>query len=153
MDPWWFLTKDGDRSCLALYEKHYSANQYRDGRKRTQFVGPGEPIVLRNADASAFFVWRKYIDDTIPKQDGVECAAFRNESSALSSEFVRQADAIADFCWPSERHYTKVNPAKIRSRNPGFCFLAAGWKRCKYTTQNGLIVLERPTPQEEEKQP
>lgn len=142
-NPLWYVTKDGDRSCLALYERHYPARQYRDGRKRSQFVGPGEPIVLRTADASALFVWRKYIDDTIPKQDGVECSAFRNEGPYLSSELLRQADAIADFCWPGERHYTKVNPAKIRSHNPGFCFLMAGWKRCKYTTQGGLIVLER----------
>jgi hypothetical protein len=49
------------------------------GRKRYQFVGPGENIVLRTAAADAMFVWRNYIDDTIPKQDGIECAVFRNE--------------------------------------------------------------------------
>lgn len=140
--PHWWLTKDGDRSCLALYERHYSAYRYRDGRRRSQFVGPGENIVLRNADASALFVWRRYIDDTLPKQNGVECAVFRNESGTLSSELIRQADAIADFCWPGQRHYTKVDPAKIRSRNPGFCFLMAGWRRCGYT-KNGLLILER----------
>lgn len=143
----WWITKDGDRSCLAMYERHYSAHRYKDGRKRTQFVGPGTPIVLRNADATAVFVWRKYIDDTIPKQDGIECSVFRNESVSQSSELIRQADAIADFCWPSERHYTKVDPKKVRSRNAGFCFIKAGWRRCGLT-KGGLLIMERLAPTE-----
>ncbi len=52
----WFLTKDGDRACIALYERHYSCRQYRDGRKRTLFAGPGEKIVLRTWDGNAMFV-------------------------------------------------------------------------------------------------
>lgn len=57
--PDWYLTKDGDRACLELYERHYSANVYADGRERSQFVGPGEHIVLRTFDADALFVWRR----------------------------------------------------------------------------------------------
>ena len=60
--PYWWITKDGDKSCLALYERHYSCYRYRDGRKRYLFVGPGEKIVLRTGDADALFVWRKFID-------------------------------------------------------------------------------------------
>lgn len=137
----WWLTRDGDRDCLRMYERHYSAYRYRDGRKRSQFVGPGQVIVLRTFDGDAFFVWRKFIDDS--GEQGVNCAAFCNESPHLSSELVRQADAVADFAWPGERHYTFVNPEKVRSRNPGYCFLVAGWKRCKHRTKSGLIVLER----------
>ena len=91
----WYVTKDGDLSCLELYERHYSCYEYRDGRKRSQFVGPGEHIVLRTGDADAMFVWRKFIDDS--GQQGVNCAVFRNESRLLSSELIRQADAVADF--------------------------------------------------------
>jgi hypothetical protein len=144
MVPLWWITKDGDRSCLALYGRHYSAYKYRDGRQQSQFVGPGETIVLRTGDASALFVWRRYIDDTIPKQQGIECAVFRNESEYLSSDLLRQADAIADFCWPNQRKYTKVDSTKVRSRNAGYCFLVAGWKRCGHT-QNGKLILERTT--------
>lgn len=146
-EPIWWLTKDGDKSCLELYERHYSAYQYADGRARYQFVGPGFNIVLRTFDARALFVWREYIDDTIPKQTGVECAAFRNEAPEtwLSSELVRQADAIADHVWPSQRHYTKVRPAAVRSENPGCCFKQAGW-RSAGKTQNGLLILERMPP-------
>lgn len=141
-EPFWWLTKDGDKSCLALYERHYSAYRYADGRPRYQCVGPGQVIFLRTASCDAIFAWRKYIDDTKPKQQGVECAIFRNEGPWLSSELVRQADAIADHCWPGERHYTKVRPKAVRSANPGYCFKRAGWRYCG-KTQNGLSILER----------
>ena len=138
--PLWWMTKDGDKTCLALYERHYSAYRYKDGRKRTQFVGPGEKVVLRTAKGDALFVWRKFIDDS--GQTGVNCAVFRNESEHRSSELIRQADAIADRLWPDTRHYTYVNPQAVRSSNPGFCFIVAGWKRCG-RTKSGLIVLEK----------
>jgi hypothetical protein len=127
-------------SCLELYERHYSARRYSDGRRRGQFVGPGEHIVLRTGDCDAMFVWRKFIDDS--GQEGVNCAVFRNEGPYRSSELIRQADAIADHCWPGERHYTYVDPKAVRSTNPGFCFMAAGWRRCG-RTKGGLLVFER----------
>jgi len=139
-EPLWWLTKDGDKTCLALYERHYSAYRYADGRKRTQFVGPGEKVVLRTDAGDAFFVWRKFIDDS--GQTGVNCAAFRNESKHRSSELVRQADLIADCLWPDLRHYTYVDPKSVRSCNPGFCFLMAGWRRCGFT-KGGLLILEK----------
>lgn len=142
-EPLWWVTKDGDRSCLALYLRHYSSKK-RAARAPGQFVGPGEHIVLRTACASAMFVWRRYVDDTIPKQEGVECSVFRNEAPEVftSSELIRQADAVADRCWPGERHYTKVDPKAVRSANPGYSFIRAGWRRCG-TTAGGLLLLER----------
>ena len=137
--PIWWLTKDGDRTCLALYERHYSAYQYKDGRKRSQFVGPGQTITLRTQEGDALFVWRKFIDDS--GQQGVNCAVFRNESQHLSSILIRQADAIADHVWPGERHYTFVNAEAVRSTNPGSCFRHAGWRRCG-TTKGGLLIFE-----------
>lgn len=79
---------------LALYERHYSARTYRDGRERRLFVGPGEKVVLRTEAGDALFVWRWFTDDG--GECGVNCAVFRNESPHQSSELIRQADAIAD---------------------------------------------------------
>lgn len=141
MRPLWWLTTDQDLDCLALYERHYSARRYRDGRRRFQFVGPGEKLVLRTVTGDACFAWRNFIDDS--GQQGVNCAFFRNESSHLSSELIRQACAIADCVWPDRRHYTYVDPHAVRSTNPGFCFLAAGWHRCG-RTKGGLLILEHP---------
>ena len=140
MKPLWWLTKDGDRDCLELYERHYSAYQYADGRERKLFVGPGEKVVLRTQRGDAMFVWRKFIDDS--GQDGVNCAVFRNESEHRSSCLIQQADSVADCLWPDSRHYTFVNAKAVRSTNPGFCFLKAGWRRCGMT-KGGLLILER----------
>lgn len=140
--PDWYITKDGDKTCLALYLRHYSSKKRPAGKRLGQFVGPGEHVVLRTDAGDAVWVWRRYIDHTQPPQLGVECSLFRNEGAIRSSELVRQADAVADLCWPRERHYTKVSAANIRSSNPGFCFLAAGWRRCGMT-KGGLHILER----------
>lgn len=144
--PLWWLTKDGDLDCLEMYERHYSCYDYRDGRSRILFVGPGDKLVLRTEHGDALFVWRKFIDDADDgsgaRQAGINCAAFRNESKHLSSELICQADAIADCWWTDSRHYTYVNPKEIASTNPGYCFLKAGWQRCG-KTKKGLIIMEK----------
>lgn len=146
-DPHWWATTDADVACLALYERHYPTRRYRDGRIRRQFLGPGDKYALRAFDGTAVFGWRKFIDDCIDirtgeRQAGVNCAVFRNEGPHQSSELIRQADAIADCLWSDRRHYTYVDASKVRSRNPGYCFLVAGWRRCG-RTKSGLLILER----------
>lgn len=138
--PLWWLTKDGDLDCIELYERHYSCYRYTDGRERKQMLGPGEKVLLRTESADAVFGWRKFIDDS--GQQGINCAVFRNEGPHQSSELIRQADAIADCLWPDSRHYTYVDPQAVRSSNPGFCFLKAGWRKCG-TTKGGLLIMER----------
>lgn len=140
-EPLWWITRDGDLDCLELYERHYSAYRYADGRRRTRFTGPGETVVLRTAAGDAVFVWRRFIGGS--GECGINCAVFRNESPHRSSDLIRQADAIADRLWSCRRHYTYVNSEKIASTNPGFCFLAAGWRRLQRRTGSGLRILER----------
>jgi hypothetical protein len=135
----WLEVKDGDRRALALYRRHYSARRYRDGRKPALFVGPGEKMVLLTVACDALFVWRKFI--SMDDQDGVNCAVFRNESDALSSDLIREAVGLAWARWPGERLYTYVNPDKVKSTNPGYCFQMAGWRKCGLT-RGGLVVLE-----------
>lgn len=137
---YWIVGQDGEPELRAIYERHYSCYHYKDGRQPTRFVGPGEHIVLTLPDRSALFVWKKFIDDS--GQQGINCGVFRNESSILSSDLIREADSIADFIWPRERHYTYVRAEAIKSRNPGWCFICAGWKRCGYT-KAGLHILEK----------
>lgn len=137
-DPHWWLTRDGDPVGLALYERHYSC---KSGiRKVALFVGPREKVVLRTWNGDALWAWRSFKDDT--GQEGINCAIFRNESNTQSSRLIREADAIADFLWPHQRHYTYVDPEEVESRNPGYCFIVAGWKRCG-KTKRALLILER----------
>jgi hypothetical protein len=137
----WVVTLDGDDSARAIFDRHYSRYRYADGRKRLLFVGPGEKLVLLRHDARALFVWRKFHSDD--GQAGVNCSIFRNEGAELSSQLIREADALADARWPGERHYTYVAPAKIRSTNPGCCFKHAGWRTCGVTKWRKLAILER----------
>jgi len=139
----WIVGQDGEPELRKLYERHYSCRHYADGRRPRLFVGPGQKLVLTTPVRDALFVWRKFKDDS--GQVGVNCAVFRNESAVLSSDLIREADAIADYCWLGERHYTYVRAEAIRSRNPGWCFICAGWQHCG-RTKNGLFILERLVP-------
>lgn len=140
IDGHWLATKDGDRAALNLFKRHYSFHHYKDNRPHNIFVGPGKKQVLVTIDYCALFVWRKFIDKS--GQRGVNCAVFRNETSIKSSDLILEAEQLAWKVWPGERLYTYVNPKKIKSSNPGYCFLMAGWKKCGKTTK-GLIILEK----------
>lgn len=135
----WEEYRDGNSAALELYERHYSARRYADGRTRDLFVGPGEKTVLLTRDHTALFAWRKFRDDS--GQQGVCCAVFRNEGPILSSELIREAMAIAWQRWPGERLYTYVDPDEVASTNPGYCFQQAGWTKAG-RTKGGLVILE-----------
>lgn len=126
---------------MALFNRHYSAYKYADGRQPSLFVGPGEKIVLLSPDAKALFVWRKFKDAS--GQKGVNCSVFRNESDRLSSSMVLDAEAFALARWGPVRAYTYVAPNKIRSTNPGYCFKKAGWRKCGTTKTRKLLILEK----------
>jgi protein gp37 len=145
MEPLWWLTKDGDPLGMELARRHYSAWKNREPKIR-QFVGPGQKLVLRTGDGDALWAWRKFIDDS--GQKGVCCTIFRNEGPLESSELVRQACRIADAIWPDQRRYTFIDPSKVASKNPGYCFKLAGWKLVRdahgrpVKTKKGFLNLE-----------
>jgi hypothetical protein len=116
----WLPIKDGDDHARSVFDRHYSRKFYKDGRQPKLFVGPGEKAVLVTPCRRALFVWRKFISGD--GQEGINCAIFRTEiprEEIEASDLVRAADALADARWPSERHFTYVNPRRIRSTNPG----------------------------------
>lgn len=135
---YWISARDGDHAGYTLHRRHYSAKNHSPGIK--QFVGPGEKMVLVGFMCNAVFAWRKaiYRGDG---QIGVECSVFRNESAHRSSDMIREAMAIGWSRWPGERLFTMVDPKKVRSSNPGYCFIMAGWRKCGLT-KRGLIVFE-----------
>ena len=139
-DVVWLPVHDGDARALGLYRRHYSHKRYRSRLRLRQFVGPGERIVLLTPTGDALFVWRRFIDYS--GQQGVNCSIFRNESSRLSSDLILSAEPFAEAWWPGERLYTYVNPRRIASTNPGYCFKVAGWKLCG-KTKSGLLILEK----------
>lgn len=147
-DLLWFPTNDGDPRAFALFSRHYSFYRYADGRRRDPanrnrflFVGPGEKMVLMTADCRALFVWRKFISRD--RQQGINCAVFRNEGDELSSLLILEAEQLAWGRWPGERLYTYVDPRRVRSGNPGYCFKKAGWRSCGRTAKRRLVILEK----------
>lgn len=141
----WMVMLDGDPSCRAIFDRHYSRYVYADGRKPKLFVGPGEKLVLMQADGTALCVWRKFISGD--GQQGVNCAIYRNESDRTASVLLREAMAMAWQRWPQARLYTYVNPRKVKHTMErgrpvwGFCFYKAGWSFAGLTKQ-GLHILE-----------
>lgn len=137
----WIEVKDGNATGRSLFRRHYSYKPYRDGRNPALFVGPGQKMVLLTADARGLFVWRKFISGD--GQQGVNCAVFRNEQAGLASALICEADQMAWDRWPEEkRHYTYVNPRCVKSSNPGYCFIRAGWKKCGVTKWRKLLIFE-----------
>jgi len=137
----WVRIRDGDPRLREIYNRHYSARKYKDGRRPKKCVGPGEYMALITPNNDAIFIWRKFISMDLIYGDGINCAVFRNEGHLLSSELIKQAMNRARSRWPRERLYTYINNEKIKSTNPGYCFIKAGWKKVG-KTKGGLIVLE-----------
>ena len=146
-EHWQLTVNRADKRALALYERHYSAYQYADERRRRQFVPPGGYVALMTADLKALFVWskQKYRSD---KQQGVNCSVFRNEGVIdvngkllKSSVLIAEAMIVAMNRWSGERLFTFVDAEKVRSTNPGCCFKEAGWTDCG-KSEAGLLILE-----------
>jgi hypothetical protein len=73
-------------------------------------------------DTKARYLWRNML--------------FRNLGAGLSSELIREATAITYREWikrygalPDERLRTEIDVARVRSSNPGFCYMMAGWEK------------------------
>ncbi|NGZ99375.1 hypothetical protein G5V59_00100 [Nocardioides sp. W3-2-3] len=87
---YWRTARDGDPIGRALYDRHYSRRSYRDGRRPSLFVGPGEKLVLLAHDDQALLAWRRFHDAS--GQRGVNCAVFRNEGPTLASRLLIDAE-------------------------------------------------------------
>lgn len=72
-------------------------------------------------------------------------STFRNEGEGLSSELIIEAIAATRGVWPDPPLLgivTFVDASKVRrKRDPGRCYLRAGFKRVGLT-QGGLIALQ-----------
>ena len=111
-----------DNELRILADAHYS----RQKTGTPQFCPPGELVLLRDAQGRVVFSWvlQKYrLDD----QRGFYNSIFRNISGRLSSEVILEAEQFAVRRWGAGRAFTKVDPSKVKSPNPGYCFKVAGW--------------------------
>ena len=136
----WRIAKDGNRKALEIFKRHYSYRNFN--RKSDTFAGAGKTLVLVTEDYSALWVWRKELYIATDLCIEVSCAVFRNESRILSSELILEAEDIWIKRNGIERFYTFVDAGKIKSSNPGYCFLRAGWDWIGKTGK-GLAAFEK----------
>ena len=135
----WIPIQDGDGRGYGLYRRHYSC--LNKSPRIRQFTGPGECLALMTPEQNALFVWDKKLirDDS---QYGLNCAVFRNEGQRLSSDLVLAAEECAEAKWGKCRMFTYVDPKKVVSANPGYCFKVAGWKHIGESVK-GLHLLAK----------
>jgi hypothetical protein len=130
-----------DDEMRQLADRHYS----RRTIGARQFAYSGRKLVLRDGPGTVLFVWM--FPDPAMRMDGqtgFNCSIFRNESARRSSEIILEAERLAFEKWGPDRLYTYIDPRKVRSVNPGYCFKVAGWKHVSDSTDGKhLLVKER----------
>lgn len=139
----WLYAKQNDPYAVSMYLRHYSRknNSSIDNMLVSGCAGPGETISLLSAKGDAVFTWKLEVFRQ-DGQTGINCAIFRNEGELLSSLLIIEACSIAWQRWPGARLFTFVNADKVRrKRDPGRCFIRAGWKQCGIS-KGGLLIFE-----------
>ena len=139
----WYLSHRFDARALPLADRHY--NRRKVGSP--QFVPPGRCLVLLTAAADALWVtswpFAEYVRHAWP--GAWVNSLFRNESPGLASELIREAVSATRAMWPEVPTLgliTFVDAAKVRhKRDPGRCYLKAGFRRVG-ETKGGLLAFQ-----------
>jgi hypothetical protein len=133
------VTSPFDDECRQLADRHYSRRKV--GAR--QFAYSGRKLVLRDAHGLVLFVWMYPQPELrMDKQVGYNNALFRNESSRLSSDIILEAERHAVEKWGANRAYTYIDPRKVSSRNPGYCYKVAGWRRVGYSVDGKHLLVK-----------
>lgn len=140
-EVYWTISHDMNPIAQRLADRHYSR---KTPGSRKGFVGPGEKLVLLSSDGRALFVWLR----SDPKLradgiDGINCTIFRNEGPVLSSKLIIEAEKFARERWPGLKLFTYVSKTKVKSKNPGWCFMKAGWKLVGENKSGKLRLFEK----------
>jgi hypothetical protein len=140
----WLRTWRADPRAAALADRHYS----RKSAGASQFSPPGRCLPLITAQGNALWVtsWPLPEYTLHGLGDAWVCSLFRNESEHLSSAMILAALAATRAAWgdpPAGGTLTFVDAAKVRrKRDPGRCFLRAGFVRLdRLTKDRGLVIL------------
>lgn len=137
----WQVRSKADPAAVVLADRHYS----RRNPGTMQIGPPGRLLVLLTGCERA--VWITHWPNTRGARDGLDawrCTMFRNEGAGLSSELIRSAMAATAQLWsdrPADGWLTWVDRSKIRSTNPGYCFIRAGWTLDRTWSRRNLIRL------------
>ncbi len=134
----WTIRNVSDAAARALADRHYS----RQHPGSPTLGPPGHRHCLVTPDERAVWLshYTDYPDDGL---DAWRCSIFRNEGPELSSDLIRSAMTLTEQRWGHrpDGWVTWVDPRKVTSPNPGYCFLKAGWWRDRGYEHPHLIRL------------
>lgn len=141
----WRLSWRADPGARELADRHY--NRQKVGT--AQFVPPGRCLVLRADDVPALWItswpFAEYVKHRWP--GAWVCSCFRKEGPGLASPLIRDAVAATRWRWPAVPALgmiTFVDADEVRhKRDPGRCFLRAGFER-DGETEGGLLAFRMP---------
>ena len=146
--PCWLVPASGKFTPAAarLADRHYSRRKVGS----PQFMPPGETLVLLTPDEQAVFGWwRPHPASGLRAKnnlDGWTCTIFRNEGPVRSSLLVLLAELVlverSGSCGP-DGMLTYVDTRKVRSPNPGCCFLKAGWQKIGWSADGHKRLLHK----------
>jgi len=125
----WTVRNGFDGAARALADRHYSRRKSKIGSN--QVGGAGRRLVFVSPCERALWVTRwPYAHLSNDSLDSWRCSYFRNEGAGLSSDLIVAAMALTAEIWgdePPDGWVTWVDPRKVASANPGYCFKRAGW--------------------------
>jgi hypothetical protein len=142
----WTRSHRRDPRALELADRHYS----RQKPGTDQFVKAGSCAVFIAETGLGNALWvtsvQQYVKHAWP--GAWECALFRNEGAGLSSVLIREAIAATRAHYgepPSTGMITFVNPMRVkRKRDPGRCFIRAGFEPIACTLSRLLVLQMTP---------
>jgi len=135
----WARSYRADPTAVDIADRHY--NRQKPGTP--QFVPPGRCLVLLGEGALWTTSWPlpEYVQHRWP--GAWINSLFRKEVAGLASEFIVEAVAATRWYWPDVPELgmvTFVDPDKVESENPGYCYLMAGFER-DGETEGGLLAF------------
>lgn len=136
----WVLSHRADPAAVRIADRHY--NRQKPGTP--QFVPPGRCIVLLTRCGRALWVtswpFAEYVNH---RWAGAWVnSLFRNEGAGLSSDLIKRAVAVTRATWqpPALGMVTFVDREQVKpKRDPGYCYLMAGFER-DGETEGGLVA-------------
>ena len=144
----WQITKQFDPAMARLADRHYS----RKSPGTKGFVNPGYNLILYVPgptwpfQVQAGWIWYRSLYPRLDGHDGYYlCSLFRNESSYLASDLIRDAVQIVNEIWglPPHGYDTYVWPERLtpimQHGKPvyGWCYRKAGWTDSGQWTKDG----------------
>ena len=161
----WNVVKGSDVDALAIVDglgiwSEYGPHYSRQTPGSKTFTGVGKQIVLMTEDKTA--IWAcvyqmtpgvSKVRQSQPDIDGSRWVfrnmMFRNLGNNLSSELIAAAVKKTYEAWietygelPTQRLRTEVAVSIVKSKNPGYCYLCAGWE--KGLVKRGKLFLYAP---------